>query len=94
LCNSDQGAEFAEKFNKKLATLPGFNHTIPLISFLECFVYMVWDELMGKSGLLVEKMVEPLKYTKWNHNYGYVEGQAAAPSDFDPGVKCAGPMIV
>jgi hypothetical protein len=71
--------EFAIKFNQKLATLPGFNHTIPLISFLECTVFVVNDAKQGEIGLLVEKMVDPYKYKKWNGNCGYVEGQA--PTD-------------
>jgi hypothetical protein len=77
--------DFAVKFNQKLETLPGFNRTIPLINFPECFVYIVHDPVLGRIGLLVEKMVDPHNYKKWNNNCGFVESQAPK-TDVLPGM--------
>jgi len=68
-----------------LETLPGFNRTIPLINFPESFVYIVHDPVLGRIGLLVEKMVDPHNYKKWNNNCGFVESQAPK-TDVLPGM--------
>merc|ERR1712203_573358 len=36
---------------------------------------MVNDLQFGKIGILVEEMLDPLKYKKWNNNCGFVDGQ-------------------
>jgi hypothetical protein len=75
-CRSQLKAKrLAEKFNAKLAALPGVDHTIPRITFLDCMLYAPVDTVKGRIGLLVEKMLDPTKYKKWNNNAGYVRGQ-------------------
>ena len=70
----------AAVFNSKLAQLPRYNRkTTPIVSFLECTVYVVDDISMGRTGFLVEKQLDPTKYKKWNDNQGFVDGQAAVP---------------
>ena len=70
----------AEKFNEKLETVPGVTSRTPRISFLDCFVCMVEDPQYNRNerGFLVEKMLDPTRYHKYNSNGGYVAGQAAA----------------
>ena len=70
-----QAQRLAEIFNDKLSKLPGVSNKTPRVSFLECSVYVMWDDVAGREkGLLVEKMLHG-KYTKWNSNGGYVKGQ-------------------
>ncbi len=70
-----RAARLAEIFNQKLSTVPGFcPRTTPQIRFLDCFVYVVNDDLEGQVGVLVEKQLDPLKYKKWNSNNGFVDG--------------------
>ena len=75
-CQTQSKAQvLAEKFNKVLSTLPGVDSTVPRIEFLECSVYSVGKR--GKSkAYLVEEMLDPKKYQKWNNNGGYVKGQS------------------
>jgi hypothetical protein len=70
----------AEKFNARLETVPGVTSTTPRISFLDCFVCVVEDPSFkhGRRGFLVEKMLNPTRYFKYNNNGGGVAGQAAA----------------
>lgn len=77
-CDTQHRARrLAEVFNEKLATIPGFDPlTTPMISFLECSVYLVKDKSLGNVGVLVEKQLDPTKYKKWNDNQGMVDGQA------------------
>eukprot|EP00241_Pyramimonas_parkeae_P004104 CAMPEP_0114246224 /NCGR_PEP_ID=MMETSP0058-20121206/12339_1 /TAXON_ID=36894 /ORGANISM="Pyramimonas parkeae, CCMP726" /LENGTH=673 /DNA_ID=CAMNT_0001359377 /DNA_START=223 /DNA_END=2241 /DNA_ORIENTATION=- len=74
----------AEKFNERLAKVPGVTELTPRISFLECNVYVVMDINQGRLGLLVEKMLDPKRYMKWNSNCGYVAGQEPAVSESKP----------
>eukprot|EP01049_Picozoa_sp_SAG25_P011882 SAG25_NODE_1513_length_2865_cov_3.743312_1_plen_338_part_00 len=53
----------------------GSHFRIPRVQFLECFVYVMTDVGIGRTGLLVEKMLDPKRYRKWNGNNGYVSGQ-------------------
>jgi hypothetical protein len=55
--------------------LTGVTERTPRIQFLECMVYVVADPSQPRLGLLVEPMLDPTKYMKWNTNAGYVEGQ-------------------
>lgn len=42
------------------------------VLFLECQVYVVYEETGTRAGYLVERMLEPRKYKKWNGNAGFV----------------------
>eukprot|EP00873_Tetraselmis_striata_P025502 jgi/Tetstr1/445766/TSEL_033414.t1 len=82
-----RAAELAHAFNERLSRVPGVGASTPRISFLPCSVYMVRDTAYGRIGLLVEKMLDPVKYKKWNNNCGYVQGrprhdQPEAATDF------------
>jgi hypothetical protein len=91
-CDTQQRAEkIAVEFNKRLAVIPGLSDTTPRIVFLPCSVYVVDDNLLGTSGWLVEQMLEPSAYTKFNGNNGYVEGGAS--TIFEP-VVAMGPAHV
>ena len=75
-CSSQaQAQHLAQQFNEKLATIPGVTDSTPRIVFLECLVYVLEDPIVGKLDVLVEKMLDPVKYMKWNTNNGYVVGQ-------------------
>ena len=66
----------ARVFNERLEKLPGYDPwTTPLVTFLDCSVYMVDDINLGTLGCLVEKQLDPTKYKKWNDNKGGVNGQ-------------------
>eukprot|EP00804_Cyclotella_cryptica_P022359 CCRYP_015930-RE/>CCRYP_015930-RE protein AED:0.28 eAED:0.28 QI:0/-1/0/1/-1/1/1/0/715 len=69
----------AAKFNKILVGLPGVERSsTPLISFLDCYVLLLNGAFGSGRGILVEKMLDPTKYKKWNTNDGYVDGMSAA----------------
>ena len=53
----------------------------PRIKFLDCHVYVLYDNLLGRTGVLVEKMLDTrkLKWKKWNSNNGYVDGLTGVP---------------
>ena len=76
-CDTQHRAQrLAEVFNSRLERLPGYDPlTTPLISFLECSVYVVHDRNFGRMSALVEKQLDPSKYKKWNDNQGGVDGQ-------------------
>ena len=75
-CDTQSRAQrLAEKFNEKLSVIPGVTNTTPRISFLDCMVYVVENNVDGRRGLLVEKMLDHNRYMKWNNNVGYVVGQ-------------------
>ena len=75
-CQTQSKAQvLAEKFNKVLSTLPGVDNTVPRIEFLKCSVYSTGKRGQGKA-YLVEEMLDPQKYQKWNNNAGYVKGQS------------------
>ncbi|KAJ3012938.1 UNVERIFIED_CONTAM: hypothetical protein HDU68_000940 [Siphonaria sp. JEL0065] len=67
--------ELAIKFNKELA-LRGNSKFFPQIKFLDCFVYIFYNENDVECGLLVEKMLDHSNYKKWNGNDGSVDGVA------------------
>ena len=83
--------ELALAFNAALEQLPGVDHTVPRVQFLDCSVYMVEDDVHGRFGVLVEKRLDPTLYRKWNNNAGYVPPPpppgtaAAAARDDAPG---------
>ncbi|KAL7521922.1 hypothetical protein ACHAWX_006614 [Stephanocyclus meneghinianus] len=71
----------ADRFNKILLSLPGVKRSsTPLISFLECYVFLLYDKFGSCHGIMVEKMLDPTKYKKWNTNDGYVDGMS--PADY------------
>jgi len=82
-CNTQERAELlAQVFNQKLTQLPGYDYQkTPLISFLDCSIYVVNDINLGKIGVLVEKQLNPSKYKKWNDNCGNVGGQQLVPKE-------------
>lgn len=79
-CDTQHRAQrLAEVFNSRLERLPGYDPlTTPLISFLECSVYVVRDHNLGTMSALVEKQLDPSKYKKWNDNQGGVDGRDIA----------------
>ena len=81
-CSTQQTAErIAQKFNERLATIPGVTAATPRVKFLDCGVYVLDDALLGVTGVLVEKMLDTTKLTwkKWNSNNGYVDGMKHSP---------------
>jgi hypothetical protein len=62
------------KFNAKLDRMPGCE-AMPRIQFLSCSVYMLTKNKLGRVGVLVEKMLNPVEYKKWNNNNGFVDSQ-------------------
>ena len=66
--------KMALRFNRQLLVLPGVDESsTPTINFLECHVMVLHDETDSPDkGLLVEKMLDPKEYKKWNNNDGYV----------------------
>eukprot|EP00854_Cymbomonas_tetramitiformis_P012116 gene12116-14317_t len=75
-----QAQRLAKKFNEKLSLVPGVTDRTPRVQFLKCMVFVVMDNNQGRIGLLVEDMLDPTKYMKWNNNAGHVAGQVAAPA--------------
>ena len=74
-----RAARLAEAFNRKLSTVPGFcPRSTPRVRFLDCFVYVVNDDLQGQVGVLVEEQLDPTRYKKWNSNNGFVDGADGA----------------
>jgi hypothetical protein len=72
-CKAQQQAErIAREFNFRLAMIPGAGPSTPRIHFLDCHVYVLDIEAMGKVGVLVEKMLDVERYKKWNTNNGGV----------------------
>eukprot|EP00457_Paulinella_chromatophora_P002415 gb/GEZN01002420.1/.p1 GENE.gb/GEZN01002420.1/~~gb/GEZN01002420.1/.p1 ORF type:complete len:691 (+),score=61.79 gb/GEZN01002420.1/:91-2073(+) len=52
---------------------------IPEINFLDCCVYTFADpyyQVSFECGVMVEKLLDQMKYTKWNSNDGFVKGQS------------------
>eukprot|EP00854_Cymbomonas_tetramitiformis_P014698 gene14698-17366_t len=70
-------SRLAQVFNQKLSLIPGVTNRTPRVKFLDCRVFVVQDRNYGRIGLLVEDMLDPMKYMKWNNNAGHVAGQAA-----------------
>ncbi len=73
-CKLQQLAKkYAALFNRKLMSVPGIDRSkVPTIQFLDCWV-MLFDKGDDERGaILVEKMLDHDKYTKWNTNGGYV----------------------
>ncbi|EEH59666.1 LOW QUALITY PROTEIN: uncharacterized protein MICPUCDRAFT_64115 [Micromonas pusilla CCMP1545] len=78
-CSTQQiAARIAKTFNRKLEEIPGVKENTPRIEFLECRVLSLCDDAFGDIGVLAEKMLDPLKYKKWNSNNGYVDGMSKA----------------
>ena len=94
-CDTQTRAQgLATVFNEKLTQLPGFDPKLhPTVNFLECFVYMVEDLMLGTMGVLVEKQLDPVQYKKWNDNQGFVEGQMQLPEIKEPGAEPLGAIV-
>lgn len=74
-CETQQQAQvLALEFNKRLSAVPGVDSSTPRIEFLACSIYV----LGGTVGFLVEEMIDPARYKKFNSNNGYVDGVSAA----------------
>jgi hypothetical protein len=81
----------AEEFNARLATLPGVcASTPPRVAFLDCSVFALDDVRQGIIGVLVEKMLDPTRYKKWNGNNGFVAG--VVPADQTAPAARAAPL--
>ena len=75
-CETQQQAQvLALEFNKRLAAVPGVDSSTPRIEFLACSIYLVEG-----IGYLVEEMIDPARYKKYNSNNGYVDGVSAVPA--------------
>jgi hypothetical protein len=73
-CQTQHQAQvLALEFNKRLAAIPGVDSSTPRIEFLACSIYVV-----GGFGYLVEEMIDPARYKKYNSNNGYVDGVPGA----------------
>jgi len=70
--------KMALQFNRQLVALPGIDKmSTPRISFLNCYVMILHGQKDSSAKfLLVEKMLDHLKYKKWNNNDGYVDGMS------------------
>ena len=82
-CETQHQAQvIALEFNKRLAAIPGVDCSTPRITFLDCSIYFV-DGGTYNFGYLVEEMLNPSAYKKFNSNNGYVDGvsSAAVPAD-------------
>jgi Alpha-kinase family len=74
-CTTQQLARgMAEKFNKKLLSNPRIHKNTPQISFLDCSIYELDDDTLGRLSVLVEKKLDHTKWFKWNSNNGCVNG--------------------
>ena len=66
----------ADSFNKDLKARARFSTIeLPTITFLDCEIYEMSQGDGFVRGVLVEKMLDPGKYKKWNGNDGFVAGQ-------------------
>ena len=87
--------KLAEKFNERLENLPGIKAaTTPRLEFLACSVYLVQDIRIGHTGLLVEKMLPPEEYKKWNNNAGFVDGQVQQLLGSAGGFSCPAHALI
>eukprot|EP00798_Chlamydomonas_sp_ICE-L_P020461 gene20461-27250_t len=93
-CQTQQTAQrMAVAFNQQLDAIPGAT-SAPRVRFLDCSVYVVNDTLLGKVGLLVEKMLDIGGYKKWNNNNGYVDGMSGYPQHGGPVAEAvANPLL-
>ncbi|KAI9347046.1 kinase-like domain-containing protein [Obelidium mucronatum] len=68
--------DLANQFNDAVRrACPNHQHKLPIIQFLDCCVYSMYDEDNKEyRGVLVEKMLDTSKYIKWNGNDGSVKG--------------------
>ena len=73
-CQTQHQAQvLALEFNKRLTAIPGVDASTPRIEFLACSIYVV-----GGVGYLVEEMIDPARYKKFNSNNGWVDGVPSA----------------
>eukprot|EP00808_Paulinella_micropora_P015082 g20980.t1 len=87
-----QGKEnrFAKIFNGKIhSNLKDHGveaSKVATITFLDCSAYIWYDHSTNQErGVLVEKMLDHNKYTKWNNNNGFVLKKAAPAFKANPG---------
>jgi hypothetical protein len=74
-CQTQHQAQvLALEFNTRLAAVPGVDSSTPRITFLACSIYILNEGV----GYLVEEMIDPARYKKFNSNNGYVDGVSAA----------------
>jgi hypothetical protein len=85
LLTQGRAAELADAFNARLGEI-GVDQSVPRVSFLDCCVYVVQDDLQGVYGMLVEKRLDHTLYNKFNSNAGYVHGAAPCASGDDEGL--------
>ena len=79
-CSTQQIARsFAERFNAKLASTYRVDSQTPRVAFLDCSIYELDDDNLGKLSVLVEEKLDHTKWQKWNANNGYVQGMKSAP---------------
>lgn len=80
-CRTQQLARrIAEEFNEKLDSLECLDKSTPRVSFLDCSVYHLRDDMVGELSVLVEEKLDHNKWYKWNANNGYVAGMSESPS--------------
>jgi Mg-chelatase subunit ChlD len=80
-CSTQQLAgRLAEKFNDRLDETLRVDSKTPKIRFLDCSIYELSDQNLGKLSVLVEEKLDHDKWQKWNSNNGYVEGMKHAPT--------------
>jgi hypothetical protein len=64
----------AVKFNERLKSSRQIHQDTPQIAFLDCSIYELDDEVLGKVSVLVENKLDHNKWYKWNSNNGLVNG--------------------
>lgn len=89
-CRTQQLARrIADEFNAKLDSLNRIDKATPRVAFLDCSVYELNDNYLGKQSVLVEEKIDHMKWHKWNTNNGYVEGMEEVPEFTHDKLKAA-----
>jgi len=79
-CKTQQLAgRLAEEFNQKVKRTHRIHSSTPRVQFLDCSVYKLDDNSLGRVSVLVEDRIDETKWQKWNANNGYVAGMEQAP---------------
>jgi hypothetical protein len=79
-CTSQQLARrVAMKFNERLKSNPRIHALTPQVSFLDCSIYELDDDSLGRLSVLVENKLDHNLWYKWNSNNGLVNGKKKIP---------------
>eukprot|EP00039_Didymoeca_costata_P013633 m.210822 g.210822 ORF g.210822 m.210822 type:complete len:701 (-) comp15827_c0_seq1:1753-3855(-) len=81
-----EASRVAEAFNQRLDELSSRKNnlgSLPRVRFLSCSVFAIYRKPYD-LGLLVEEMLDPTLYKKWNGNNGYVLDRKKVNQSFQP----------